>query len=107
MPKNYYQNLNGVIHSINLMGRNHLIEIIFLFVCDLQQLIMCIFHLIRELLSKYVQCEDSTEIVKVQNDWLKDLQVEYAQAREKGAIHIFCYVKFIISSTYLQNFYIT
>ncbi|CAG8460133.1 2669_t:CDS:2 [Rhizophagus irregularis] len=38
-----------------------------------------------ELLSKYVQCEDSTEVVKVQNDWLKDLQAEYTQAREKGA----------------------
>ncbi|CAB4390143.1 unnamed protein product [Rhizophagus irregularis] len=36
-----------------------------------------------ELLSKYVQCEDSTEVVKVQNDWLKDLQAEYTQAREK------------------------
>jgi hypothetical protein len=38
-----------------------------------------------ELLSKYVQCEDSTEVVKVQNDWLKDLQAEYTQARKKGA----------------------
>jgi len=34
-------------------------------------------------LSKYAQCEDSTEVVKAQNDWIKDLQAEYAQAREK------------------------
>jgi len=40
--------------------------------------------IIRELLSKYVQCEDSTEVVKVQNAWLKYLQEEYSQAREKG-----------------------
>ncbi|CAI2187772.1 13468_t:CDS:2 [Funneliformis geosporum] len=37
-----------------------------------------------ELLSKYVQCEDSIEVVKVQNDWLTHLKEEYSQAREKG-----------------------
>ncbi|CAG8740701.1 10361_t:CDS:2, partial [Funneliformis caledonium] len=36
-----------------------------------------------ELLSKYVQCEDSIEVVKVQNEWLNHLKEEYSQAREK------------------------
>ena len=53
---------------------------------------MLFFSLIRELLSKYVQCEDSTGVVKVQNDWLNDLKVEYAQARIKGAMKLYIYI---------------
>ncbi|CAG8742261.1 9527_t:CDS:10, partial [Dentiscutata erythropus] len=36
-----------------------------------------------DLLKKYAMCKDSGEVVKVQNEWLKDIEEEYAQAREK------------------------
>ncbi|CAG8477020.1 9989_t:CDS:2 [Acaulospora colombiana] len=36
-----------------------------------------------DLLKKYAACKDSGEVVKVQNEWLKDIEEEYAQARVK------------------------
>ncbi|CAG8822652.1 9818_t:CDS:2 [Gigaspora margarita] len=39
-----------------------------------------------DLLKKYAMCKDSGEVVRVQNEWLKDIEEEYTQAREKGAV---------------------
>ncbi|KAF0373382.1 DUF367-domain-containing protein [Gigaspora margarita] len=36
-----------------------------------------------DLLKKYAMCKDSGEVVRVQNEWLKDIEEEYTQAREK------------------------
>ncbi|RIB18648.1 hypothetical protein C2G38_2184028 [Gigaspora rosea] len=36
-----------------------------------------------DLLKKYAMCKDSGEVVRVQNEWLKDIEEEYTQAHEK------------------------
>jgi hypothetical protein len=36
----------------------------------------------RQLLSKYAKCQDSTEVVKVQNEWLEQIANEHKLARE-------------------------
>ncbi|CAG8445535.1 6490_t:CDS:2 [Ambispora gerdemannii] len=36
------------------------------------------------ILNKYAACSDSADVVKVQNEWLEDIQREYASKRDKG-----------------------
>jgi pre-rRNA-processing protein TSR3 len=42
----------------------------------------CSSLLSRQLLAKYAKCEDSTEVVKVQNEWLEQIANEHKVARQ-------------------------
>ncbi|CAG8551074.1 13659_t:CDS:2 [Cetraspora pellucida] len=41
-----------------------------------------------DLLNKYAACKDSGEVVKVQNEWIKDIEEEYAKARESDNVDL-------------------
>ncbi|CAG8645080.1 7223_t:CDS:2, partial [Cetraspora pellucida] len=41
-----------------------------------------------DLLNKYAACKDSGEVVRVQNEWIKDIEEEYAKARESDNVDL-------------------
>ncbi|CAG8505075.1 20018_t:CDS:2 [Racocetra fulgida] len=66
MLNNCCLNLNGVVSSSPLMGLLRL---------NIKS---------SDLLNKYAACENSSEVVRVQNEWIKDIEEEYVQARENN-----------------------